>query len=317
MRCMQRWQAKYGIVSSGDPSSTGFGVVGPRSRAALAACQRGAAQSYQSQSPSIIQRSATPSAITPQLQANLSSGAAPLTVVFSPSGLTSGAYYTIDFGDSVMSPVFGGYELINYPTNTTASLAHIYSGAGNYTAKLEIADPSAGACASNTANCSNGGAVLALASIAVESPTPAPVQSCPFGYTGTYPNCAAPSSRATQPASSPNISLLSPVAGQNLPQGSTLMISWQSQNPPAGSAVSLLLYNGRLATSGSYSFNIPSASELASSGQCQSTVGHPCGGLLLPGSFDVSAQLYIPSGTASSQQDTVATVSSGLFTVTQ
>lgn len=32
---VQRWQTKYNIVSSGDPDSTGFGVLGPRTAAAI------------------------------------------------------------------------------------------------------------------------------------------------------------------------------------------------------------------------------------------------------------------------------------------
>lgn len=35
---VQRWQAAQGIISSGSPDSTGWGVIGPRTRAVLAAC---------------------------------------------------------------------------------------------------------------------------------------------------------------------------------------------------------------------------------------------------------------------------------------
>lgn len=35
-RAVQRWQAAHGIVSSGDPDSTGYGYVGPKTRAAMA-----------------------------------------------------------------------------------------------------------------------------------------------------------------------------------------------------------------------------------------------------------------------------------------
>lgn len=37
LRAVQRWQAQNGIVSSGGPESTGYGFVGPRTRAAMAA----------------------------------------------------------------------------------------------------------------------------------------------------------------------------------------------------------------------------------------------------------------------------------------
>ena len=35
---VQQWQAAHGIVSSGTPDSTGYGAVGPRTRAAIAGC---------------------------------------------------------------------------------------------------------------------------------------------------------------------------------------------------------------------------------------------------------------------------------------
>ena len=37
MRAVQRWQRTHGVVSSGDPDTTGYGFVGPRTRAAIAA----------------------------------------------------------------------------------------------------------------------------------------------------------------------------------------------------------------------------------------------------------------------------------------
>lgn len=40
-QAVQKWQAQYGVVSSGDPDSTGYGLVGPKTRAAIvSACVR-------------------------------------------------------------------------------------------------------------------------------------------------------------------------------------------------------------------------------------------------------------------------------------
>ena len=36
-RAVQRWQAQQGIVSSGSPATTGYGLIGPRTRAAMSA----------------------------------------------------------------------------------------------------------------------------------------------------------------------------------------------------------------------------------------------------------------------------------------
>jgi peptidoglycan hydrolase-like protein with peptidoglycan-binding domain len=36
-KAVQRWQAKYGVISSGGPAVTGYGVVGPKTRAKISA----------------------------------------------------------------------------------------------------------------------------------------------------------------------------------------------------------------------------------------------------------------------------------------
>ncbi|MEY4747641.1 MAG: hypothetical protein RLZZ416_690 [Candidatus Parcubacteria bacterium] len=38
MRAVQRWQAKHNIVASGDPDSTGYGYIGPKTRTAMNGC---------------------------------------------------------------------------------------------------------------------------------------------------------------------------------------------------------------------------------------------------------------------------------------
>jgi len=59
---VQRWQSAYGIVSSGDPASTGYGVVGPRTRAAiLASC----ANSTSGQSSSFVIPNSTSQPLCP------------------------------------------------------------------------------------------------------------------------------------------------------------------------------------------------------------------------------------------------------------
>jgi len=46
---VQRFQASHGVVSSGSPSTTGYGVVGPRTRTAIASSCAAPAQNYSSQ----------------------------------------------------------------------------------------------------------------------------------------------------------------------------------------------------------------------------------------------------------------------------
>ena len=86
---VQRWQAQYGIVSSGTPASTGWGVVGPRTGAAIARqCVTGSASGSsgvgQGQTQNVAMGVAGQSASQPTvggtMQVTPISGAAPLTV---------------------------------------------------------------------------------------------------------------------------------------------------------------------------------------------------------------------------------------------
>ncbi len=53
LQAVQRWQAAHGIVSSGDPGSTGFGIIGPRTRGEMdkemeVECEQGDSQNSSS-----------------------------------------------------------------------------------------------------------------------------------------------------------------------------------------------------------------------------------------------------------------------------
>lgn len=127
-KAVQRWQVKYNIVSSGSPSSTGYGVVGPRTAAAIALlCTTG---SYGGVSgPATVGGFITVSPI---------SGAAPLTVnvtatVNTPNSCAA-AVYSLDFGDS--TPV----QQIPVPAGNCAQLnqtyPHTYQYGGTYQVRL-------------------------------------------------------------------------------------------------------------------------------------------------------------------------------------
>ncbi|MEY4747661.1 MAG: hypothetical protein RLZZ416_710 [Candidatus Parcubacteria bacterium] len=142
---VQKWQAKYNIVSSGTPDSTGFGVVGPRTAAAISIICAGG---------SINGVSATAAGSGPAVGGYITvtpvSGNAPLTVSVIATVNTvnscAGATYNLDFGDST-NPVS-----ISVPANscgeTKQTYPHTYQYGGNYVIKL-----SAGAH-STTANIS-------------------------------------------------------------------------------------------------------------------------------------------------------------------
>ena len=118
-RAVQRWQARNGIVSSGDADSTGYGFIGPRTRAALAeGCTT-------DESPLGV-------AIQRTLSATPTSGIAPLVVQFNIQGLnlsgTTTSTYTLDFGDS-SAP---------YITTSVGKdlVIHTYNQSGTYIAAL-------------------------------------------------------------------------------------------------------------------------------------------------------------------------------------
>ena len=123
---VQRWQTKYNIVGSGTPASTGYGVVGPRTAAAIALlCTTGAGPS-------------APTGGTGQvggfMQISPISGEAPLTVSAQVNVNTTksctGAIYTLNWGDGSQS------LSIPVPANNcqqlTQTYTHIYPYGGTW-----------------------------------------------------------------------------------------------------------------------------------------------------------------------------------------
>ena len=92
---VKRWQVKYNIVSSGSPSTTGYGVVGPRTAAAISIlCTTGSYGGVPGPGGSTVGGFITVSPIQ---------GAAPLTVnvtaTVNTANSCTGAIYSLDFGD--------------------------------------------------------------------------------------------------------------------------------------------------------------------------------------------------------------------------
>lgn len=125
---VKRWQAKYNIVSSGDPATTGWGTVGARTMAAIAtqcAAAPGAAAGAVPSTGGVL--SVTP--IT---------GNTPLTVtiqaIVNTANVCGGATYTIDYGDGSIQ------SQIEVPAGTcsqvTKSFSHTYRNKGTYQISL-------------------------------------------------------------------------------------------------------------------------------------------------------------------------------------
>ena len=123
---VKRWQTKYNIVSSGTPETTGFGVVGPRTAAAIALlCTTG---SY----------GGIPGPSAPNvggfIQVSPVAGNAPLNVVIQATVNTvnacGGGTYLLDFGDGSQP----GYIAIptGHCTSLTQPFSHQYRYGGIY-----------------------------------------------------------------------------------------------------------------------------------------------------------------------------------------
>lgn len=126
---VQRWQTKFGVVSSGSSSTTGFGVVGPRTIAAIrATC-----------SPAVnTQSGPTPAIVAGVIQVTPTIGVAPLTVNITATVNTArscaAATYVLDYGDGS-----GAQQIAVAAGNCSPmsqSFTHAYQTTGSYTIKL-------------------------------------------------------------------------------------------------------------------------------------------------------------------------------------
>src|SRR3989344_6120114 len=116
---VQLWQSPHGIISSGDPETTGWGVLGPKTLMAM-------------RQPDCSDTAGGGGNSTPDVQAWPPQGPAPLLVTFiignSRSTPDNGIYYTITFGDGQA----GGFS-----RSAPFKLTHTYSSAGTYTATVK------------------------------------------------------------------------------------------------------------------------------------------------------------------------------------
>ncbi len=129
---VQRWQVKNNIVSSGTPGTTGFGVVGPRTAAAMSlACAT-------LNGSGGTQASIGPSPVGGFIQVTPITGNAPLAVAIQATVNTtnscSGATYSLDYGDGSQPSLLTVPSGSCYPINQT--LGHTYQYGGTYKVTL-------------------------------------------------------------------------------------------------------------------------------------------------------------------------------------
>lgn len=128
---VQRWQTKYNVVSSGTPDTTGYGIVGPRTAAAIALlCSQGGGGG--SSGP----------VVGGYIQVTPVTGTAPLGVgvtAYANSALSCAAVnYTLDFGDG--SPV----QTLAVPSGSCQQISQRYSHTYIYGGRYTITFAAAG-----------------------------------------------------------------------------------------------------------------------------------------------------------------------------
>ncbi len=124
-RAVQRWQTRYGVISYGTAESTGYGVVGPKTRAAISdACNAGNGVEG---ADNVISFSFT----TPTGQAPFN---ASVNIAMLESACMS---YQIDWGDGSIPTTYVSPQSTSCGGGVgTVTATHTYALAGTYTATL-------------------------------------------------------------------------------------------------------------------------------------------------------------------------------------
>jgi len=132
LQAVQNWQARVGIVNYGSPYTTGFGVVGPKTRSAMAGACGGVISSRAGNVP-IINKLTGPTT----LRINQTG-----TWIIDASDPQNGSLsYSIDWGDSqYRNSLNSTSNLANSRFVQSTTLTHSYKYAGTYTVSITVRD---------------------------------------------------------------------------------------------------------------------------------------------------------------------------------
>ena len=184
---VQRWQTKYNIVSSGTPSSTGFGVVGPRTAAAISL-------QCSTMSGGGTVSSGTGAPVGGFIQVTPVSGNAPLSVnvtaTVNTGGSCAGANYTLNFGDGTVPQQIPTSSGNCSQQGQTYQHTYIYGGvyqvslsAGSHTTNTTVTVSGPAAPAGSGVGTGTGGARGTISAFTTSGNVPLPVTF--------YVSCAA------------------------------------------------------------------------------------------------------------------------------
>lgn len=131
---VKRWQVKYNIISSGDEASTGYGQVGPRTAAAMAAlCSTGSITSVSTTGGTYVGSGTVPGVAGGFIQVSPIQGNAPLSVkvtaTVNTAGSCAGGVYVLSWGDGTIPSNIGVPSGQCAPVVQNYGHTYIYGGA--------------------------------------------------------------------------------------------------------------------------------------------------------------------------------------------
>lgn len=281
---VQRWQASHGVVSDGDASSTGWGVVGARTRSWISQSCGGDVPEAPTVCPAVL-RSACPTGQHYQYG----------SITYDASKCP--VQQATCVADVTTTPVAGCPVALRALCPTGY---HYEYGAITYDSNR---------CPIQDAKCVSDVTSLPVCPVVLRSACPAG-QHYEYGPT-TYDSNRCPVQDAKcvpdTTDASPSVSVTSPSTGTSIAQGSTVTVSWNTQNMPSDAAVGIWLYpknsafgsgggiitSGRPA-SGTFAWKVP-GSACDAAGQCVFIADNPSVWSTEPGSYTIVPKVYTPA----------------------
>ncbi len=272
---VQRWQIRNNIVATGDPETTGFGVVGPRTAAAMSLqCNTGGGPT-----------GCTTPTLSGFIQVTPVMGTAPLVVSAQVTlNACQNTTYILDWGDGT------NQTAIPFSANTCTSVqqtyAHTYAYGGQYAIKL-----AAGGHESSAVVVVDGPAKGATGTGATVSVLTITAPAAGLNLTAGQTVPISWQSNGTLPAGASIVFDLYTGAGEKVSESDVIAISSYA--------------------SGSFSWTIPTPGGVCPA----IYPGKLCGLTIPTGSYRIVAKAYQPSTSGNTFGALITEAASGIFTI--